>query len=224
MRGNYDNDAKAELLTDWGLAVMGLSHRGRATGPGVEGAIRPPGNEFLATLPHLMELSYNTEFAKQLWRLIEASGKPPGTWQHEEIVAAMLKDKPPGTRLPNEISPNVAFSLLTTVADYCAFLANMVSLRNRDLTAAMRAAMSSPISYINSALSWGLGFGIEHEGSRPRYLWQWGDNGGWKNFFLAQTETQTAIAAFTNGEKGMHINERTMHAATGEDQVVFLWV
>jgi CubicO group peptidase (beta-lactamase class C family) len=171
------------------------------------------------------EPSYNTEFAKQLWRLIEASGKPLGTWHHEEIVAAMLKDKPPGTRLvPNEISPNVAFSLLTTVGDYCAFLASMVSLRNRDLTAAMRAAMSSPISHINSALSWGLGFGIEHEGSQPRYLWQWGDNGGWKNFFLAQMETQTAVAAFTNGENGMHINERIMHAATGEDQVAFLWV
>ena len=39
------------------LAVMGLAHRGRATGPRVQGAIRAPGSEFLATLPHLMELA-----------------------------------------------------------------------------------------------------------------------------------------------------------------------
>lgn len=110
------------------------------------------------------------------------------------------------------------------MADYCAFLADLVSQQNHDLTPAMRAAINRPISRINSALAWGLGFGIEQERSQPRYLWQWGDNGGWKNFFLAQPETQTAIAAFTNGANGMRINERVMQAATGEDQVAFLWV
>ena len=171
------------------------------------------------------EPTYNTEFAKKLFLLIQASGSPLGTWRHEEIATAMLKDKPPGSKLvPNEISPNVAFSFLTTVRDYCAFLAHLVSQRNSDLTAAMRAAITTPISHINSALGWAVGFGVEHEGTQPRYLWQWGDNGGWKNFFLAQPETQTAIAAFTNGAKGMHINERVMHAATGEEQAAFLWL
>lgn len=171
------------------------------------------------------EPSYNTEFAKKLWQTIEASGKSVGEWHHEEIIAAMLKDKPPDTKLrPSEISPNVAFSFLTTVADYCAFLGQLVSKQNHDLTPAMRVAISRPTSHINSALAWGLGFGIQQEGSQPRYLWQWGDNGGWKNFFLAQPETQTAIAAFTNGGNGMRINERVMQAATGDDQVAFLWV
>ncbi|HTS35805.1 MAG TPA: serine hydrolase domain-containing protein [Candidatus Solibacter sp.] len=170
------------------------------------------------------EPSYNTEFAKQLFSKIQASGKPLAVWHHEEIVAAMLKDKPPGTTLlPNDISPNAAFSLLTTVADYSAFLANVVS-QHSELTSVMRGAISKPISHINSALGWGLGFGVEQEGSQPRYLWQWGDNGGWKNFFLAHLETQSAIAVFTNGENGMHINERVMRAATGEDQAAFMWV
>jgi len=170
------------------------------------------------------EPSYNTDFVKKLFSLIEASGQPLGAWHHEEIVAAMLKDKPPGTKLlPNDLSPNVAFSLLTTVADYSKFLAHIVSQRN-DLTPAMRVAISKPISRINSALGWGLGFGIEQEGTQPRYLWQWGDNGGWKNFFLAQPETQSAIAVFTNGENGMHVVERVLRAATGNEQVAFLWV
>jgi CubicO group peptidase (beta-lactamase class C family) len=171
------------------------------------------------------EPSYNTEFAKKLFSLIEASGKPLAAWHHEEIVAAMVKDKPAGTKLlPNDISPNAAFSLLTTVEDYSLFLAHVASPRKEDVSPAIRAQISIPISRINSALGWALGFGIEQEGTQPRYLWQWGDNGGWKNFFLLHPESHTAIVAFTNGENGMHVIERVMRTATGKDQAAFLWV
>jgi CubicO group peptidase (beta-lactamase class C family) len=171
------------------------------------------------------EPSYNTEFAKKLFSLIEASGKPLAAWHHEEIVAAMVKDKPAGTKLlPNDISPNAAFSLLTTVEDYSLFLAHVASPRKEDVSPAIRAQISIPISRINSALGWALGFGIEQEGTQPRYLWQWGDDGGWKNFFLLHPESHTAIVAFTNGENGMHVIERVMRTATGKDQAAFLWV
>jgi CubicO group peptidase (beta-lactamase class C family) len=98
------------------------------------------------------EPSYNTEFAKKLFSLIEASGKPLAAWHHEEIVAAMVKDKPAGTRrLPNDISPNAAFSLLTTVEDYSLFLAHVASPRKEDVSSAIRGQISTPISRINSA-------------------------------------------------------------------------
>ena len=168
---------------------------------------------------------YNTEFAKKLFALIEANGMPLSAWHHEEIVAAMVKDEPAGTTLlPNEISPNAAFSLLTTVEDYSLFLAHVASPRRGDVSPAIRAQISTPISRINSALGWALGFGVEHEGTQPRYLWQWGDNGGWKNFFLLHPESHTAIVAFTNGGNGMRVVERVMRAATGNNQVAFLWV
>src|SRR5579862_3154537 len=168
---------------------------------------------------------YNTEFAKKLFALIQTSGKPLAAWHHEEIVAAMLKDKPEGTMLlPNEISPNAAFSLLTTVEDYSRFLAHVASSQKEDVSPAIRAQISTPISHINSALGWALGFGIEQEGKQPRYLWQWGDNGGWKNFFLLHPESHTAIVVFTNGGNGMHVIERVMRTATGDEQVAFLWV
>jgi CubicO group peptidase (beta-lactamase class C family) len=166
----------------------------------------------------------NTEFSKKLFALIQASGKPLGAWHHEEIVAAMVKDKPAGTALmPSDLSPNVAFSLLTTVADYSNFLAGIVSLP-QDGASGIREEISTPVSRVNSALGWALGFGIEQEGARPRYLWQWGDNGGWKNFFLAHLESQTAIVLFSNGENGMRVIERAVRAATGEDQATFLWI
>jgi CubicO group peptidase (beta-lactamase class C family) len=165
----------------------------------------------------------NTEFSRKLFAAIEASGKPLAGWHHEEVVAAMVKDKPAGTTLmPNELSPNVAFSLLTTVNDYATFLTRIVSLPPDE--AGILQEISTPVSQINSALGWALGFGIEHEGTQPRYLWQWGDNGGWKNFFLAHPESQTAIVMFTNGDKGMRVVERVMQAATGNDQAAFLWI
>jgi hypothetical protein len=83
--------------------------------------------------------------------------------------------------------------------------------------------MQTPVSHINSALSWGLGIGVE-EADDTEYLWQWGDNGGWKNFILAHAPTQTAIAVFTNGGNGQHVNERVLRAATGIEQPAFMWV
>jgi hypothetical protein len=55
------------------------------------------------------------------------------------------------------------------------------------------------------------------------YLWQWGDNGGWKNFLLSHTPTRTAAVIFTNGNNGQRVNERALRAATGIDHPVFLW-
>ena len=83
--------------------------------------------------------------------------------------------------------------------------------------------MQTPISKVNSALFWGLGIGIEKV-ERQQYLWQWGDNGGWKDFFLAQRISQTAVVVFTNGSNGVHVNERVIRAATGVEHPAFLWI
>jgi len=169
---------------------------------------------------------YNRDFAMQLYGLEEKSGRPMGAWKHDEIVQAMTaKLTPPHAPVPNETVPNVAFSLLTTVSDYSAFLARLVAPRGEafDLKPAIRAEMMKPYSQINSALSWGLGWGIEQVAGR-RYLWQWGDNGGWKDFVMVHPESRSAIVVFTNGSNGMHVVERIVRAASGEDQPVFLWV
>ena len=50
---------------------------------------------------------------------------PLAQWDHERIVKAMTEgtDVP----MPNGISPNVAFSLLTTVPDYARFAARLAA-------------------------------------------------------------------------------------------------
>lgn len=168
----------------------------------------------------------NRAFPEQLFHVIQNSGLLLAKWNHDRIVDEMGKVlSPPHKPMPNDISPNVAFSLLTTVADYCSFLTRVVAPRGDafDLKPETRAVMMKPYSHINSALSWGLGWGLEENGG-ARYLWQWGDNGGWKNIVIVHPETHSALVVFTNGQNGMRVVERVAKAATGREQPLFLWV
>ena len=168
----------------------------------------------------------NRAFAEQLFHLIEKSGVPLAQWNSDRIVEEMAKTvSPPHKPLPNDLSPNVAFSLLTTVADYTSFASRVAAPRGDafDLKPETRALMMKPYSHINSALAWGLGWGIEEEGGL-RYLWQWGDNGGWKNIVIVHPESQSGLVVFTNGGNGMRVVERVARAATGHEHAIFLWV
>jgi CubicO group peptidase (beta-lactamase class C family) len=168
----------------------------------------------------------NRAFPEQLFNLIQKSGVPLTQWNHDRIVEEMAKIlSPPHKPVPNETSPNVAFGLLTTVTDYSAFVTRITEPRGDafDLKPETRSFMMKPYSHVNSALAWGLGWGIEEE-SGARYLWQWGDNGGWKNIVIVHPESRSALVVFTNGNKGMRVVERIAKAATGRDHAMFLWV
>jgi CubicO group peptidase (beta-lactamase class C family) len=169
---------------------------------------------------------YNRDINAMVFEVIQSSGKPLSFWTTEQTADALMKKTgKPTPPQPNEFIPNVAFSLLTTVSDYARFLTALVDPQNPTLglSPKMQTAMQTPVSHLNSALSWGLGIGIEQVDGQS-YLWQWGDNGGWKNFILAHPRTQTAIVTFTNGKNGQRVNERILRAATGIEHPAFLWV
>ena len=169
---------------------------------------------------------YNRDINALVFEVIQSSGKPLSFWTTEQIADALMKKTGKSTPPPpNEFIPNVAFSLLTTVADYARFVSALVDPHNATLglSPAMRTAMQTPVSHVNSALSWGLGTGIEQVDGQS-YLWQWGDNGGWKNFILAHPPTRTGIVVFTNGNNGQRVNERILRAVTGIEHPAFLWV
>lgn len=186
----------------------------------------PDGNDRIVAGHNGPNPFYNRDIAIMVFDAIQTSGKPLSFWTCEQIGDALMKktgkSAPPP---PNSFVPNVAFSLLTTVSDYTRFLSALVDPQNATLglLAATRAAMETPVSHVNSALSWGLGVGIEQVDGQS-YLWQWGDNGGWKNFMLAHPPSRTAIAVFSNGNNGQRVNERIVRAATGIDNPAFLWV
>jgi CubicO group peptidase (beta-lactamase class C family) len=169
---------------------------------------------------------YNRNLPMDVFEVINSSEKPPSFWTEEEIAAALMKKfNRASAPVPNEFVPNVAFSLLTTVSDYTRFLSALLDPTDMTLglSPAARMQMRTPVSHINAALSWGLGIGIEKTESAS-YLWQWGDNGGWKNFILAHPPSRTAVAIFTNGSNGQHVNERIVRAITGIDHPAFLWI
>ena len=156
----------------------------------------------------------------------------------EDIRAALGKQTPPPRTLPQFLIPNAAASLVTTPEDYGNFLIALLGAEQSPKVGLRRGtfeAMLTPQSRINSALSWGLGWGLElpsltadpsHAAtdSATRYMWHWGDNGSWKNFVLAHPATRSAIVVFTNGSRGLHVAERIVTAATGIDHAAFLWL
>jgi CubicO group peptidase (beta-lactamase class C family) len=163
------------------------------------------------------------EFNKRLFNRIRESNTPLARWDHERIVRAMTSgtDVP----MPNSISPNVAFSLLTTVSDYALIAARLAAPAkdSLDLRPVTRALIGKPSTRINSVLSWGMGIGIEKQAGRS-YLWQWGDNGYWKNFLLIHPASGSAVVIFTNGSNGMRVVERIVNEVSGITHDAFLWV
>jgi CubicO group peptidase (beta-lactamase class C family) len=121
--------------------------------------------------------------------------------------------------------PNAATSLLTTVTDYTSFLARLVATRGPglDLSPGLRRAMSTPGVRLNSALSWGLGWGIQRD-EHGEVLWHWGANNSFRNFVIADPPHGRAVVVFTNSENGPRLYERVIVAVTGHDHPAFLWI
>jgi hypothetical protein len=115
--------------------------------------------------------------------------------------------------LPNWMLPNAAASLVTSAEDYARFVA--AAVRNPE--------PAQQQVRINDSLGWGLGWAIEKVPGHE-YLWQWGDNGGYKNFVLAEPATGDAIFVFTNGDSGARIYDRVVTRATGQEHPALFWL
>jgi CubicO group peptidase (beta-lactamase class C family) len=168
----------------------------------------------------------NTEKRRKLFAAIEKSGVPLKEWNHDRIGAELAKlENQKEAPLPDGMVPNAAASLLATVTDYATFLTHVARPTGArgEIKPTTYAAMMTPQVKINKELGWGLGWGIQ-EDDGLKYLWQWGDNGAWKNFAMVHPASGSAIVVFTNGDAGMRIAERVIRAATEREQAAFLWV
>jgi CubicO group peptidase (beta-lactamase class C family) len=153
-------------------------------------------------------------------------GKPLTEWRYEDSARAVTLVNPQWPVLPLYMVPNAAASLLTTVSDYAKFLGRVVARPpglGLDLTEATRHAMVTPQVRLNSALYWGLGWGIQRD-EHGEVLWHWGANNSFRNFVIADPTNQRAIVVLTNSENGPRIYERVIVAVTGHDHPAFLWI
>jgi CubicO group peptidase (beta-lactamase class C family) len=156
--------------------------------------------------------------------------KPIEEWRYEDGARVVPLVNPAWPVLPVYMVPNVASSLLTTARDYARFLAHLVAQPGAPtgasagalaLRPATREAMMTPQVRINSALAWGLGWGLQ-EDEYGRTLWQWGANNGFRNFAVADPSKGRAIVVLTNSGNGPRVYERVIVALTGHDHPAFL--
>lgn len=152
--------------------------------------------------------------------------KPMLDWTVDDALKAVTLVNPQWPAIPLYAMPNAACSFLTTAADYSRFLARLVTkdpARRLELAPATLAAMTRPAVKLNSALSWGLGWGIQRD-ENGEVLWHWGANMSFRNFVVADQANGRAVAVLTNSENGPRVYERIITAVTGHDHPSFLWI
>ncbi len=168
---------------------------------------------------------FNAQQGRRMMQIAEEWKKPVETWKYDDVVRAQAiinKDQPP---LPNNLIPNTAGSLVTSVNEYAKFMTRLMGTRRRDdldLVDATRREMLTPQIKVNSAISWGLGVGLEREAGRTSF-WHWGDNGNFKAFMMGDPVKRTGVVVFTNGANGHRIWQRVVAEVTGSDHPAFLF-
>jgi CubicO group peptidase (beta-lactamase class C family) len=172
--------------------------------------------------------SFGQRLGRELTTYVEAR-TPPATVEslrYPELVAAAITIAPDRPPFPNFFVPNAAASLLTSATDYARFVAVLLdddaappALRLRPAT---REVMRSPQVRLGPNLAWGLGIALEEKGGSTM-LWHWGDNGGYKNFVIADPAGKRGRVIFTNGSGGLKVAERLLRDEYG-DLASFVWV
>jgi len=153
----------------------------------------------------------DTTRKKQLWEHVKESGKSFNTLRYEDLEVLQEKAKQP--LLPNWMGINAAASMCTSGPDYARFV--LAAIKNPEYRKQQVK--------IRETLGWGLGWGIERVGGRE-YLWQWGDNGGYKNIVMVDPVAETGVFVFTNGDSGMRICDRVTTHSTGIEHPAFLFI
>ncbi len=152
---------------------------------------------------------------QRFWSIASAAEKPVAAWRYDDAGDALTKAGLPA--IPNNLTPNAAASICTTGPDYAKFV----------LRAVRNPALHELHTVIRHGTGWrfgfGLGWGVEQTAGRT-FLWQWGDNGGYKNFVAVDPVAQTGVFVFTNGDSGLRICDRVAAHANGVEHAAFFWL
>ena len=169
-------------------------------------------------------LEVYADIGRKLQPLADQWHKPISEWLYADEERATRAAFPSLQPLAQFMMPNVAGSLFTTITDYARFLSAILADGAGALafSPATRRAMVTPQVALNSRLSWGLGWGLEHDGP-DELLWQWGANGSFRNFVLADPQRHRGVVVLTNSANGPKVYERIISSLTGSDHPAFLW-
>ena len=112
-----------------------------------------------------------------------------------------------------------AASLLTCAHDYAIFLQalmNGTGLKRRTHRMMFEKQVAGiwfhhRVTEANNHIWWGLGIGLQ-ENETGRWVWQWGDNGDFKGFCIANPKKKEALVYFTHSNWGLHITTDVLNA------------
>lgn len=158
---------------------------------------------------------WRPEFDAQSATGHDADGLPEEKWKPQDALSAS--------------------SLQTTAADYARFVEAV--LNGKGLKPATLRELEKPQIAVDPACTnctdrapgelskkifWGLGWGIQ-ETKDGESLWHWGDNGAFKAYVVAYPTRKIGVVMFLNGENGLAIRDKLVHAAIGGEQPAFAW-
>jgi CubicO group peptidase (beta-lactamase class C family) len=171
--------------------------------------------------------SYSGEGYVFLQRVIEhLTGKPLNQIAEEEVFGPLHMQSSSFSwkvsyagmaAFPDEeskwhIKQNAAYSLLTTAHDYNIFLQAL--LKGTGLTTKSHQLMfeqstpgnwyNHPVTDATTHIGWGLGVGIQ-QNEKGKSIWQWGDNGNFRAYYIAFPATDESLVYFTHSSNGHFI-------------------
>lgn len=130
-----------------------------------------------------------------------------------QFADTFMPGLPRHTQIPEAFAP---FSLHTSANDYAKFLAALMADQQ-----ALQLIVQSPASVVPKlGLAWGLGWGVEL-GEKETFIWQWGNNPGYRAFVMASTSSGDAVVMLTNSEGGLAMAEPIIATALPGTHRVF---
>ena len=161
--------------------------------------------------PMQKSLTYYAEATDAAFRKVSFD---PATGTTEEALKALSAGGQSPLRIL--ITPNMAGSLWTTPVDFArlahALLADAKQHRDE----------YQPTVEAQGIISWGLAGAVDR--SLGNAIFQYGDGPGYKNLLWLSPAEETALAFFTNGERGAHAYSWALRQRIGRDPAALYWV
>jgi CubicO group peptidase (beta-lactamase class C family) len=133
-------------------------------------------------------------------------------WQ-PRFADAFMPGMPRYLEIPEALAP---LSLHTSAKDYAKFLAALLAN-----PLAVQLIVEAPVSVVPKlGLGWGLGWGVE-SGEKGSFIWQWGNNPGYRAFVMASTSSGDAVVMLTSSENGLAMAEPIITAVLPGTHSVF---
>ena len=202
----------------------------------------PPGERY----------GYSGEGFVYLQRVVEAiTGRPVHEWMAETVFAPLGMTRtsyvweprfeddyaiPHGHRgetypINSYAEGNTAYSLQTTARDYARFLQALLrgkGLSERTVREMLAPQVQAGVTFqdaepLSETIAWGLGVGLEKSGGGTRF-WQWGDNGPFKAFFMADADSGDGFVYFANSSDGLTVAPAIAERVLGGPHPVFSWI